>query len=1073
MIRILTSPHSEARLVAARKFISGFPPGTEILLVGATRDAADDLARGMARTSGALFGVHRFSLTQCAALYSASETARSRLAPLSRTAAQALASRAVFRALAADPEAPFRDSARFPGFARAVESTLSELRMAGVDPGRMAEVEADRFVAPLLREYEQALADARLVDRADLFRIAARGVAEAPEGSPGRGPLVLLDVPVSTNAEAEFVTALARASPEVLALVPDGDRGVPRALAAAGDVSVLEAGPADDSALMRLRRNLFALDVADGGGLDDSVSLYSAPGEGRECVEIARRVLEESRRGVPFDEMAVLVRNPYLYWGHIEHVFHRAGVPFHFSRGTRRPDPAGRAFLLLLSTACDGLSAVRFSEYLSLGQVPLEEGGGEVVPWRPPDDETLLPVRPDPDPDPVADTATRSIPAPWKWERLIVESSVIGGADRWRRRLEGLGAEIDLRIAAIRRLDPDRPDIDRLLREREQLDHLTRFALPMIEELAALPGSAPWRDWLPALRALASRGVSHPERIHELLAELEPMGDVGPVTLGEVIEVLSDRLTTLDQKPPPSRFGRVFIGTPEQARGRSFRVVFVPGLAEKIFPRRPHEDPLLLDTLRRSVDPALPVQDDRAHDERMRLKLAVGAAVDRVHLSYSRFQMSDARPRVPSFYALDLVRAVTGEVPDYEALEREAAGAGGAWLAWPAPADPARAIDDFEHDLAVLKPLLTGRPGPATGGRARYLFELNDVLKDALTARWRRWQMTAWTPYDGLIRPGLDNLENLHDRRPVRKPYSVSMLQKFAVCPYQFLLASIYRFEPLEAPESIERMDPLTRGSLFHEVQRDVLRDLKAAGTLPLHERDLPGAYASVDRHLDRIADTYRDRLAPAIDRVWRDDVTNLRVDLKAWLRDVAQGEHDWTPRHFEFGFGLTPDDDHDPASVADPVMLEGGYLLRGAIDLVEEGEDGSLRVTDHKTGRNWTPSGLEIGGGEALQPVLYGLVAEQALGRTVREARLYFCTQRGNFSDRTVILGADQKEAGLDALAIVDRAVAAGILPAAPKEGACDYCDFRPVCGPGEEARSRRKPRDLLKDLERLREMP
>ncbi len=36
----------------------------------------------------------------------------------------------------------------------------------------------------------------------------------------------------------------------------------------------------------------------------------------------------------------------------------------------RRPDPAGRAFVALLLCAVEGLSAKRFDEYLSLGQVP-------------------------------------------------------------------------------------------------------------------------------------------------------------------------------------------------------------------------------------------------------------------------------------------------------------------------------------------------------------------------------------------------------------------------------------------------------------------------------------------------------------------------------------------------------------------------------------------------------------------------------------------------------------------------------------------------------------------------------
>ncbi len=58
------------------------------------------------------------------------------------------------------------------------------------------------------------------------------------------------------------------------------------------------------------------------------------------------------------------------------------------------------------------------------------------------------------------------------------------------------------------------------------------------------------------------------------------MGDVGPVTVEEVSEVLSDRLRFLRAEPPQRRWGRVFVGSIEESRGCEFRVVFLPGLAE-------------------------------------------------------------------------------------------------------------------------------------------------------------------------------------------------------------------------------------------------------------------------------------------------------------------------------------------------------------------------------------------------------------------------------------------------------------------------------------------------------------
>ena len=81
-------------------------------------------------------------------------------------------------------------------------------------------------------------------------------------------------------------------------------------------------------------------------------------------------MLREARRGVPFDRMAIALRAPQHYAGLLEHALERAGVPVYFERGTRRPHPGGRAFLSLVACALDNLSARRFAEYLSLGQVP-------------------------------------------------------------------------------------------------------------------------------------------------------------------------------------------------------------------------------------------------------------------------------------------------------------------------------------------------------------------------------------------------------------------------------------------------------------------------------------------------------------------------------------------------------------------------------------------------------------------------------------------------------------------------------------------------------------------------------
>jgi CRISPR/Cas system-associated exonuclease Cas4 (RecB family) len=113
------------------------------------------------------------------------------------------------------------------------------------------------------------------------------------------------------------------------------------------------------------------------------------------------------------------------------------------------------------------------------------------------------------------------------------------------------------------------------------------------------------------------------------------------------------------------------------------------------------------------------------------------------------------------------------------------------------------------------------------------------------------------------------------------------------------------------------------------------------------------------------------------------------------------------------------------------------------------------------------------VGGGETLQPVLYSLAVERATGEPVERARLSFCTSRGGFANRTVIMNRVAREHGQAVLQQIDRAIESGVLPPAPREGACLYCDFRDVCGPHEETRVERKDQRPLRGLLELRRLP
>jgi ATP-dependent helicase/DNAse subunit B len=547
------------------------------------------------------------------------------------------------------------------------------------------------------------------------------------------------------------------------------------------------------------------------------------------------------------------------------------------------------------------------------------------------------------------------------------------------------------------------------------------------------------------------------------------MGTVGPVPLTEVRDVLADRLRSLEVDPPAHRYGRVFVGSPHQARGRSFKIVFVPGLAERLFPQKLREDPLLLDDLRVDLGATLTLQPDRGELERLLLRLAVGAAGERLYVSFPRIETSEARARVPSFYALEIMRAITGRVPDHQAFERMAAQQSRASLAWPAPEDAADAIDDLEHDLSVLRRLMLS--GEDMKGRARYLLTLNESLRRSVTERWARADKR-WSQFDGLVRVTDATRAFLKTQRLGERPYSVSALQKYATCPYQFFLSAAYRLAPLEEPEPLQRMDPLTKGSLFHQVQAEFFRALQQA-KLAIAPEHMDKVLATLDDTLTRIAAEYYERLAPAIDRVWQDEVAAIRADLRVWVDRVAK-DPDWEPWLFEFAFGLPDQPGHDPESLPDPVTIGGKFILRGSIDLVEK-KPGTrtLRVTDHKTSKNRSRKNSILGGGAQLQPVIYSLAVEEAKGFSVESARFSYCTTAGGFTEHSVPINERTRRMGVEVLEIIDRAVEMGMLPPAPNEHVCHWCDFLTVCGPEQERRANRKSKKEIADLIELRGRP
>jgi ATP-dependent helicase/nuclease subunit B len=813
-------------------------------------------------------------------------------------------------------------------------------------------------------------------------------------------------------------------------------------------------------------------------GAESAPEFFSAPGEARETVEIVRRVLACARSGVAFDDMAVLLHSPELYARPLADAFRRAGVPAWFEADVPIPEASGRAFLALLLCAEEEFSARRFAEYLSLSQVPrvnIERDGEPLTPFAPSNAETLLSDAEADLPDTLVDSAASdsripegTLRAPHRWEKLIVEASVIGSADRFERRLKGLLAlkETELQHA-------DDSQSPRLSREVDELHSLIAFVIPVIGELASWPREDDWGTWLRLLKSFAVKILRRPERVLAILQELSPMSEVGPVSLTEVRTVLAPRLSFATEVSPKRRYGQVCIAPIEAARGRSFSVVFVPGVAERLFPKKIQEDPLLPDAARKQISSHLVTNENRSARQRLALELAVGAAQTKVVFSYPRIDGSSARPRVPSFYLLDAILALEGRLPNIGELLQRTENQGAVRLAWPAPLDPQVSIDDAEFDLAMLA-LALAQPTEARG-KMRYLVEVSRTASRALRTRYARWQQSRLTAADGLVRPGAQARALLEKHQFSARAFSPTALEYFATCPYKFYLHALQRFSPLEVVEEIEELGPLERGLMAHQIQYQLLTHLRETST-EVVPATLDTALAHLDEILNAVSAHYADEFRPAIERVWLDGRESLRADLREWLRRLSL-DTQWKPWRFELSFGLGARGQQDAASIPECVEIQQGLKLRGSIDLIEQGIRGTIRATDYKTGKVRASSSNVVGGGKHLQPMLYASVLEKIVPQQpVESGRLYYCSQTGGFSEVHTMLSQENKNILAQAILGVRGALEEGFFPAAPSAGECHFCPYISVCGPEEERRLRRSHKDKsleLRSLQNIRRLP
>jgi len=265
-LKIIESASAAVRLDAASRFLLDSPPGTEVLIVSASRGAADDFVRERARTRGATFGLYRFSLTQLAARLAAPLLASERLSPATGLGVQAVAARALFDADIDKALTYFAPVAAMPGFPRALARTLEELALAMVTPAGVRPVpDIGPDLAQLFERVDEQFQSASAVDRAAFLRTATRAAVDRQDDY-ARCRLLLLDLPVTNVTEQRLVEAIVSRAPAAFATIPDGDGPTRAALAPLGEIERIDGVDASGTGV-----------VLVGGGAEPGVPAEPEP----------------------------------------------------------------------------------------------------------------------------------------------------------------------------------------------------------------------------------------------------------------------------------------------------------------------------------------------------------------------------------------------------------------------------------------------------------------------------------------------------------------------------------------------------------------------------------------------------------------------------------------------------------------------------------------------------------------------------------------------------------------------------------------------------------------------------
>jgi RecB family exonuclease len=311
----------------------------------------------------------------------------------------------------------------------------------------------------------------------------------------------------------------------------------------------------------------------------------------------------------------------------------------------------------------------------------------------------------------------------------------------------------------------------------------------------------------------------------------------------------------------------------------------------------------------------------------------------------------------------------------------------------PVPHGPAASDNDWRLQAvaraldgdAALFAGFAREPRTATTGRA---------MLAALEATHHRTRGDGFGPFEGVLSHGAAQ-RRLANRFDAEHLWSPSQLERYAQCPFRFLMEQVCQFEP--PGELLLDTDRRRRGTLVHETLARLHRRL-----MERVEEQMTVSHLGADA----LREEYIAALREAHQRLPQEGVAGAlveleRIEIERWATAYAsqhtrydeqwrQFEAPMRPSHFEVRFGPPrgSTDGEDGRSTDEPFVLKIGeeeLRFTGRIDRIDVGRMNGqtvLAIVDYKSGTTVKYATADVEAGKQLQLVLYAMAAEQHLFR-------------------------------------------------------------------------------------------